>query len=353
LDRAAVIVLFISRNSVERTGYVQRELKIALDKLQERPLHRIYAIPVLLDSDLPIPDVVKHLHCVALDKPENRFQLLDAIRNEFDQLGRSREQIRRESDIEWSFGSIKETWDGLPGYDLEISWPIYRSRKFPNVSQVGEIIKGDLLLALARERHVKLEQEHDSFSFGQDKWRRTNSYSAKCGDPVIQNSVLSQHVAIHWYGAGAPHPNYTYRSWVFVLDPFVPVETLESVFENPDKVLALIQAEARRQILEEIDQRLDKKTRPKNRKELFVQEVEKGTANWDAFGIFKFESNGISLLFPPYQVAAYAAGSFGTVINYEMLAMFLKRPYADALGIRRLSLPAPFLQKKPLEPVKE
>lgn len=338
LNRAAVIIIFLSHNSVERTGYVQRELKIALEQLQDRPLNRIYAIPVFLDSDLKIPDQIKHLHYVAIDQPESHFQLLEAIKNEFEQLGRSREIVISQSKIEWSFRSIKESWEGLPGYDVEIQWPVYRSDRFKSVSQVGEIIKGDLLLAIAKERQVKLEQQNDCFTFGQDKWFRTNSYSVECSDPVIKESVLSQSAIIYWHWAGAAHPNTTFRSWVFVLDPLVPVENLESIFESKaqNEVFEIIQNEVRHQIYLEMEYRLEKINMINDREGFLLEEIEKGTDCWDAFGIFRFESEGITFLFPPCQIAAYALGSIGATIKYERFAQFLKQPYADALGIRHL-----------------
>src|SRR4051812_2494692 len=49
LESAALVIAFVSHNSVDRTGFVQKELKIACDKLRERPLSRAYLIPVRLD----------------------------------------------------------------------------------------------------------------------------------------------------------------------------------------------------------------------------------------------------------------------------------------------------------------
>ena len=64
LDKAAIIVVFISNNSVDRRGYVQREIKLALSKADEKLPTDIYIIPILLDDDAQIPEQIKHIHCV-------------------------------------------------------------------------------------------------------------------------------------------------------------------------------------------------------------------------------------------------------------------------------------------------
>ena len=48
IDRATLILAFVSENTIARRGYVQRELKIALDRLRDRLSDDIYIIPILL-----------------------------------------------------------------------------------------------------------------------------------------------------------------------------------------------------------------------------------------------------------------------------------------------------------------
>ena len=50
LQKAVVIVVFLSTNSVNRRGYAQREIKIALDQARDRLIDDIYLIPVILDG---------------------------------------------------------------------------------------------------------------------------------------------------------------------------------------------------------------------------------------------------------------------------------------------------------------
>jgi hypothetical protein len=54
LDISDVILICLSRNSVDKEGYVQREVRIALDRALEMPEGRIFLIPVRLEvCELP------------------------------------------------------------------------------------------------------------------------------------------------------------------------------------------------------------------------------------------------------------------------------------------------------------
>ena len=44
LDKATIVLMFISKLSYDRRGYLQRELKLALDKLSEKLIDDIYII---------------------------------------------------------------------------------------------------------------------------------------------------------------------------------------------------------------------------------------------------------------------------------------------------------------------
>lgn len=54
LDDSDVILLCLSKKSVDKEGYVQREMRIALDRALEMPEGRIFLIPARLEEcDLP------------------------------------------------------------------------------------------------------------------------------------------------------------------------------------------------------------------------------------------------------------------------------------------------------------
>ena len=56
----------LSRNSVSKVGYVQKELKDALAMFEEHPVSSVFIIPVRLDDCTPADDRIRDLHWVDL-----------------------------------------------------------------------------------------------------------------------------------------------------------------------------------------------------------------------------------------------------------------------------------------------
>lgn len=56
----------ISKNSISKKGFVQKELKIALDILDEFPNSEIYIIPVRIDTSQPLSEKLEEIHWINL-----------------------------------------------------------------------------------------------------------------------------------------------------------------------------------------------------------------------------------------------------------------------------------------------
>jgi hypothetical protein len=65
LKASDFILIFFSQNSVLKRGYVQREMKLALDTWEEVPDGQIHTIPVRLD-DCAIPEGFRRFQWVDL-----------------------------------------------------------------------------------------------------------------------------------------------------------------------------------------------------------------------------------------------------------------------------------------------
>jgi hypothetical protein len=59
IRRADCVIALLSKHSVSKRGYVQREIKMALDMMNELPVGEVFLIPVLLDDVQP-PDIRVH-----------------------------------------------------------------------------------------------------------------------------------------------------------------------------------------------------------------------------------------------------------------------------------------------------
>ncbi len=77
--RAADIVLVcLSKTSIAKTGYVQKEITYALDRAEEQPEGQIYLIPVRLEP-CPVPERLSHWQWVDLYSDRGYEKLLSSL----------------------------------------------------------------------------------------------------------------------------------------------------------------------------------------------------------------------------------------------------------------------------------
>jgi hypothetical protein len=146
LNKASLILIFVSAHSVDRRGYVQRELKLVLDKLEEKLFDDIYAIPVLLDDDAIIPDELRKLHFTKASDSSCAAQIEDAIRHQLTKLGVSIQETQAHSKVKWASSVYRDAWNGAPGYEAEFQLLSLTSPEYPKVSEITTVIRGALTL---------------------------------------------------------------------------------------------------------------------------------------------------------------------------------------------------------------
>ena len=81
LQTSDFILIFLSRTSVAKRGYVQREMKMALDAWEELPEGTIHTTPVRLD-DCDVPEQFRRYHWANLFEPNGFDRIIRAIRTE-------------------------------------------------------------------------------------------------------------------------------------------------------------------------------------------------------------------------------------------------------------------------------
>ncbi|UCI23997.1 TIR domain-containing protein [Mesorhizobium sp. B2-8-5] len=329
LERSTFIIAIISRNSVDRRGYVQREIAAALDRKKERLEDDIFIIPIVIDDLEGIPERFKSIQVVRTSDPRFKKLLLESITLQIERLGGERKETQEQQELFWSSKTRKESWEGIPGYEFECQFFEFWSKRYSNVEDIGTFVRGHFLGELLRHRSVKLQQDANFFNFAQDKWARTNTFSAFCAEPTIRGSVLNLVYNVDWYGAGAAHPNHHHETFSFVLEPMVYIQRLMSIFgdDNDEKALQIIRDESYRQIRETL------LAHGREEDEWLIDTIKSGTENWDSFHSFSFGDEGIDLYFPPYQVASYADGLHTAKIPYAMVAKLVTREYRTALQI--------------------
>jgi hypothetical protein len=102
---ADLILIFISRHSISKRGYVQTEIKGALSVLSELPEGAINLIPVRLDAS-NIPEPLQHIQAVELFEDGGWRKLLTSLKSHMkrrrvaaEPIRTLREQIRKNSEV--------------------------------------------------------------------------------------------------------------------------------------------------------------------------------------------------------------------------------------------------------------
>src|SRR5207253_11122282 len=73
-----IVIVCLSRGSISKTGYVQKEIKFALDVADEQAEDTIFLIPLKLE-ECNIPTRLKHLHCVNYFQEDGFNKLMKAL----------------------------------------------------------------------------------------------------------------------------------------------------------------------------------------------------------------------------------------------------------------------------------
>lgn len=328
-DKSTLVVAFLSEASVGKRGYVQRELKLALDKLSEKLIDDIYIIPVLLDEDLPIPEQLKGIQCISAHAPDCLPRVSEALTYQLGRLGLQTQRVQHQREISWAFQKVREEWDGLPGYEVEMQFVELSSSLYAQLPQASDFIRGDLLKVLFAARASKLAQDPDLYNYGQDKFRRTNTYDVQCGEPSIVGKILTVQCSHHSYFAGAAHGNMGFSSYSFVMEPLCLIEGISSVFKAPEEAFKVIQSNVRRTL---------KAVRlgPDDQYDLDPDWVDRGTEGWDDFSTFVPRDEGIEFHFAPYAVAAYACGPQVALVPYEEIVEHMRSEYLSAFDVEHV-----------------
>ena len=72
IKEAAVVIVLISEHSVNKRGFVQSEMKKALESLEEVPKNQIFLIQARLDKSAPVDEELQNLHWVDLFPDYNK-----------------------------------------------------------------------------------------------------------------------------------------------------------------------------------------------------------------------------------------------------------------------------------------
>ncbi len=324
LDKASIIIMFVSDCSVDRRGYVQRELRIALDKRDERLIDDIYLIPVLLDDAVSLPNQLRSIQFVRASDSNCVDKIEEVVRTQLGEQNVKIEVVSNDVGIHWSRLNVRESWEGLPGYEIVAQFLRLRSDQYADLDLVNNVLAAEVSKTIIDHKALKYNQDPSCHNFGQSRFWRTSTCDVSFSDPSFVGRVVSIRIIRSWYNAGAAHGGTHVSGINFCFDPILWLGEPASLFADANRAFPVIQEVARRELKSQLEAR---GSGPDE------QWITSGTENWNQFSSFSFSKEGVDYIFQEYQVACYADGTLIVTVPFSEIWPEIKPELLAALEI--------------------
>lgn len=316
-SEANVVVLLLSKRSVDKRGFVQREANDAIERLRYKQPTDIYVIPLLLEQC----DVPAHI--------AGRLQYVDlSTSGAWEQVRASLKLAAEQQSIDLAEGisvgpfrvfteRLRDTWKGAPGHDIDVEFPRFESDLRPEIAkELTQYFAGRAASVLIESRQKPWEQSPEMFSDA-DAFNASDGRWDNFGIAFSSDRLLSVTYEVGWYGAGAAHPNSHFETHNFAVLDRLHVLKLDDFFTDGGKALKRISELCVDQLCREFWSRVGEKPDEGDLKWFRTGAGE----DFNNFRAFTIGPDHFTFLFAPYQVNAYALGRWSVDISfYDLLA---------------------------------
>ena len=355
MSDADVCIIFISENSLEKIGYVQRELNYFADKLNEMPENYIYCIPVMLDDSQAPTVLSKKIQYIKVENPNQEnwqrvLRSLDLAASQKDIEVKNDESSEFEIELQYSF----EMMNGYNGFQFAFSYPFFKSNLYKElVKELNEFIsvivnsrkiksrvipdsnlilhenlQDDFLYNSYIESEKELKEKIIKYEDAVSLRTHNNLDSTICDVSFLNENFVSFTFSTYWYGSGAAHANLLTESinfkvmnskifevqlWDFFDGNIISYEKLINFFHN-----AIVQQLKAKKFLFTKEVFEDD--------ELLVKGL-KGFSDNRYQNAFSISKQGWVFHFDPYAIDSFAAGKYEALIPHEALSEWYKEEF--------------------------
>jgi hypothetical protein len=297
-----VFLAFVSRTSAQKAGMVQRELVHGLHRQEEMPEGRVFIIPVRLDDVEPSMRLSR-FHRIDLFAPGGWANLLGAV------VAATAAVTLGTSGPQPTDGHIREKWEGSPGYDVDIVYPVFNGLDGgQSTEELNAFLRGHFTKRLIEERRVRRTQDHQLL-VSDILW---NDVSARHAVALPAPGVVSVLMHYYLYWAGAAHPNYDVETFLFTFAP-VALHNLSDLFVDPEAAVRRLSQICRDDLHAQCAAEGDEICEPD---EWIGQGTEPKMRNFERFFV---TASAVEIHFGPEQVGPCAWGPRRTSISLERL----------------------------------
>ncbi|MBD1365386.1 TIR domain-containing protein [Mucilaginibacter sp. ZT4R22] len=321
LRHADFIIVLFSKIAVAKTGYVQKEFKLALDYCDERPEDSIYIIPVLVDNCV-IPEKFAKYQWVSLGDWDAYNQIHSALRKQRDiYVQREMSKVAQDLSYEYGIETIDETIGTKVFHKINITYPQFIKTSIKALVHLNAYILADVYRMYNDFLKISCPDEPNG-----NPHHPGNELGTIYNFELITTEFISLTVYSSSYTGGA-HGQYGTLGMNFQLQPLMKIELeelLDYFTENLKAVAFLCKEKLLQRALQvfEID----------NEEEFFLHRIE-DNLNWDLFRNFYVGDQTLTFIFVPYQLTARAYGQHEIIITFDEL----RSACGSLSGLDRLS----------------
>lgn len=333
--QAALVIIFLSKNFIEKRGYNQREVKMSLKNLEEKLDDDIYIIPVLLDDieqeQIERPVALQHIQMINGYLSDGKEQILDSIKTQFEKMKIELKNVQEEANVFWTVKPIEKSWDGFPGYKVRFDFIEFQSNRYKDIDYIADIINGKLTERTLETMSCRLVQEMDFFNneytcdYSIDY--RTSAYDGRLHNINIKSNIISIQYDFDAYNAGGAHGNQWTECYNFTLNPLTKIESISWLLKDEENEFSELQQIIRNRLIQYLHMEDDD--------EWGKQNIIDGTQEQKKLSNFAFLDRHIEFKFYNYQVCCYAQGNPSISISYDEIYHLLSKHAKEQLGLEK------------------
>jgi outer membrane protein assembly factor BamD (BamD/ComL family) len=243
VQEADVVIVFLSKKSVSKEGYVQKEIKFALDIAEEKPEGTIFLIPARLEECL-VPERLSRWQWVDLFEENGFIQLLRSLKLRARAVNATVETVSYEDTDRESAQRAEQLYtEGLAAFYTE-EWDRACQRfqailsEHPNHKNATEKLaeaekqRGLTRLYARAELDYKAENWQAAIQSLEDLLQRISEY--KDAIQLLRNAKKQKRLGELYAEARALH---SAQKWQAVIKVFEQISAIEPANPDPDALL--------------------------------------------------------------------------------------------------------------------
>jgi hypothetical protein len=313
IHNADFFLACLSHKSVQKRGFLQKEILQALDKWREKLPDDIYLIPLKLE-ECAMPERLGRFQAIDLFREAGWERLLDALRTGTQRLRQEQSPVRTE-DPSYQINPVQFVEEDPAGeiYKMELLYPQIIPDSAAPIPEINLRLAGWIAQEIQNFRACRIwskEERQERKILPGTKFPRSE-LSCHYSVSLFTAELLSLHFVVWFYGSGAAHGNTRFETFNLLLNPPTSVH-LGHLFAPRAEYLPLVANLCREDLL---------------RQEGASQEFVKSgtTPEHQHFRDFILAKTSLRFLFPPYQVGPFSWGPREVSIPYSSLSAVINK----------------------------